>query len=83
MRKAASRWKDDYARRLVNDGFQLGILGSGKTPCARDRDIGTKLEVDRGRATKSNRHRQALLEGLGFERGIEESTVQQSNQRMR
>ena len=23
MRKAASRWEDDYARRLVNDGFQL------------------------------------------------------------
>ena len=28
MRKAASGWEDDYARRLVEDGFQRGRAAS-------------------------------------------------------
>ena len=28
LRKAASRWKDDYARRLVEDGFRRGRAAS-------------------------------------------------------
>ena len=28
MRKAASGWEDDYARRLVEDGFRLGRVAS-------------------------------------------------------
>ena len=121
MRTAASGWEDDYARRLVEDGFQRGraastifyhpktqvqvvvhgddftyagteselnnvqarsewykvkvrgILGSGKRDVREIDILGRNLTWTEGglEYEGSDKHRQALLGGLGFERGVE------------
>ena len=122
MRKAASGWEDDYARRLVEDGFQRGravstifyhpktqvrvvvhgddftfagteselkkieakmhewydvkvrgILGSGKHDVHEIEILGRNLTwTEEGLEYEgSDKHRRALLEGLGLNEGVE------------